>query len=167
MRRIAMSKEKFMNLVDTRQGFEYIIGYRDDEDHIMGGKGDTYWYTIKRGSSVAETLIATYRDGVWQDRRIKGKGKRKTVKEMPSGTTIKRIVKEAYLAQDEKWVTGRKPSLIEDSHPHYHYVYGFGDKGLDVSAEYGVTIAYSDINNVPAGFHLRYLYTGADVEMPS
>ena len=45
-------------------------------------------------------------------------------------------------------------------------VYGFGDKGLDVSVEYGVTIAYNDVKDADAGFHLRYLYTGSDVETP-
>lgn len=47
-----------------------------------------------------------------------------------------------------------------------HYVYGFGDKGLDVSVQYGVTIAYSDIEDADAGFHLRCLYTGDDVDLP-
>lgn len=41
-----------------------------------------------------------------------------------------------------------------------------GDKGLDVSVEYGVTIAYNDIKDADASFHLRYLYTGSDVETP-
>jgi hypothetical protein len=45
-------------------------------------------------------------------------------------------------------------------------VYGFGDKGLDVSVKYGVTIAYNDVKDADAGFHLRYLYTGSDVETP-
>ena len=85
---------------------------------------------------------------------------------MSAGSTIKRIVEKAYLMQDETWVTRRTPKPIEDAHPHYHYVYGFGDKGLDVSVQYGVTIAYSDIGDVEAGFHLRYLYTGSDVDLP-
>ena len=67
--------------------------------------------------------------------------------------------------QDQAWVQKRKPSVIQDSHPHFHYVYGFGDKALDVSEQYGVTIAYSDIKDVAAGFHLRYLWTGDDVEV--
>ena len=85
---------------------------------------------------------------------------------MPSGSTIRRIAGKAYLAQDEPWVKDRKPRLIEDAHPHYHYVYGFGDKAADVSEKYGVTIGFSDLSDVPAGFRLRFLYTGADVEIP-
>lgn len=68
--------------------------------------------------------------------------------------------------QEEKWVKGRKPRLVEDSHPHFHYVYGFGDKGVDVSRQYGVTIGFSDIKDLAAGFHLRYLYTGSEVDLP-
>ena len=71
------------------------------------------------------------------------------------------------IMQDEAWVKDRKPRLVEDSNPHYHYVYGIGDKALDISEAYGVSIAYSDIKDPAAGFHLRYLYTGEDVEKPN
>ena len=47
-----------------------------------------------------------------------------------------------------------------------YYVYGIGDKALDISEAYGVSIAYSDIKNPSAGFHLRFLYTGKEVEAP-
>jgi hypothetical protein len=85
---------------------------------------------------------------------------------MPSGSAIRRIEEQAYLLQDADWVAGREPRLIEDAHPHYHYVYGIGDRALDVSRDYGVTIAHSDLANPAAGFHLRHLYTGEDVESP-
>ena len=49
-------------------------------------------------------------------------------------------------------------------------VYGIGDKALDVSEASGVSIGYSDIKDLPAGFHLRYLYyrqrPGKDEEIP-
>ena len=86
------------------------------------------------------------------------------VEKMPAGSTILRIEERAYFMQDEEWVRDRKPRLIEDSHPHYHYVYGMGDKALDVSEAYGVSIGYSDLKDLQAGFHLRYLYTGEEVE---
>ena len=85
---------------------------------------------------------------------------------MPSGSTIELIEKEAYKYQDEEWVQSREPRLVEDNHPHYHYVYGIGDKGLDVSEQYGVTIAYSDVNDMALGFHLRDLDAGEKVELP-
>ena len=85
---------------------------------------------------------------------------------MPAGSTIKKIAEKAYWMQNETWVTRRTPKPIEDAHPHYHYEYGFGDKGLDVSVRYGVTIAYNDLKDENAAFHLRTLYTGSDVELP-
>lgn len=161
-----MENCRFTELVKKENGFEYYQAFRDEVDWILGGKGDTYWFVIMKDQSVKETYIGKCRDGVWTDRLIKGKGKKKTEKEMPAGSTIKRIEERAYFMQDEKWVTDRKPGLIEDAHPHYHYVYGIGDKALDVSEAYGVSIAYSDLKDLSAGFRLRYLYTGKDVGLP-
>ena len=155
-----------MDLVEEHQGFEFCQAFRGDVDHIIGGKENTYWYVVAKKGSAVESNIATYQNGAWTDQCIKGKGAKKKTSELAPGSTIRRIAEQAYLMQEEKWVKGRTPRLIEDSHPHFHYVYGFGDKGLDVSEQYGVTIAYSDINDVSVGFHLRYLQTGADVELP-
>ena len=163
----AMSADRFIDLVEKHNGFEFSLAYRDDADHIIGGKGDTYWYIIVKKGKVAESYIGKCQNGSWEDTYIKGTGARKKTKAMPSGSTIALIAEKAYYMQNEKWVAGKKnPRLIEDSHPHYHYVYGFGDKGLDVSEKYGVTIAYSDIKDAASGFHLSSLQTGNDVEMP-
>ncbi len=159
-----MSEERFMKLVEEYQGFEFYQAYRDDEDHILGGKGNTFWYVIMKDGKTQEAYIGTYENGAWSDRQEKGRGAKKKTKAMPAGSTIRRIAQMAYLMQSEKWVAGRTPKAIEDAHPHFHYVKGFGEIGLDVSKQYGVTIAYSNINDVPAGFHLRFLYTGEDVE---
>ena len=161
-----MENYRFLELVEKENGFEFCQAFRDEVDWIIGGKGDTYWFSVLKDQSVKETFIGTLKDGEWTDRRIKGKGKKRDVKEMPAGSTIKRIEERAYFMQDEEWVSGRKPRLIEDSHPHYHYVYGIGDKALDVSEAYGVSIAYSDLKDLEAGFHLRDLCTGEDVELP-
>ncbi|MCR4891867.1 MAG: hypothetical protein K5989_06790 [Lachnospiraceae bacterium] len=162
-----MRTEQFMKLVEKYDGFQFVPAYRDDEDHFIGGKGNNYWYFINKNGKTKELYLGIYADGQWQDRCIKGSGKKKTEKEMPPGSTIKRIAEEAYLHQDEEWVKKKKnPKVIQDSHPHYHYVLGFGDKALDVSEQYGVTIAYSDLKDLSAGFHLRYLHTGADVDVP-
>lgn len=162
----AMFEEKFIRLVEENDGFEFYQAYRNDVDHVLGGKGDTYWYVIMKKGKTSETYIGKYSGGKWEDTYIKGSGESKKEKAMPDGSTIKRIAEKAYLMQNENWVTRRTPKPIEDAHPRYHYVYGFGDKGLDVSVQYGVTIAYSDIKDADAGFHLRYLYTGSDVELP-
>ncbi len=161
-----MSAERFMKLVEENDGFEFVQAFREDEDHLLGGKGDTFWFTILRDGKVKESYIGTLKDGVWQDVYLKGRGKKRSSKEMPAGTTIGRIAEAAFLCQEEKWVKDRKGRLVADGHPHLHYVKGFGDKAVDISEKYGVTIGYSDLQDVPAGFHLRYLYTGADVEMP-
>ena len=161
-----MDNYRFLELVEKEKGFEFYQAFRDEVDWIIGGKDDTVWFAVMEDQSVKETYIGILKDGVWTDRRIKGKGKRKSVKEMPAGSTIKRVEKRAYHMQDEAWVKDRKPRLIEDSHPHYHYVYGIGDKALDVSEAYGVSIAYSDLKDPEAGYHLRYLYTGEEVEIP-
>ncbi len=161
-----MENSRFWELVEKEQGFEFCQAFREETDWVMGGRDDTCWFMILKDQSVREIYVGTLRDGVWSDRRIRGKGKRATVKEMPSGSTLKRIEERAFFMQDAEWVTGRKPRLVEDAHPHYHYTYGFGDKALDVSEACGVSIGYSDLKDPEAGFHLRFLYTGKEVESP-
>ena len=161
-----MKKSRFMALVEKEKGFEFCQAFREEVDWIMGGKDDTVWFVIMEDQSVKETYIGTLKDGEWTDRRIKGKGKKKSVKEMSPGSTIRRIEKRAYFMQGEDWVKDRKPRLIEDAHPHYHYVYGIGDKALDVSEAYGVSIAWSDLSDPAAGYHLRDLSVGDEVELP-
>ncbi len=161
-----MENYRFMELAEKEKGFEFVQAFREEIDWIIGARENTCWFVIMKHQTVKEKYIGTYKDGVWSDRLIKGKGKKKTEKEMPAGSTIKRVEERAYFMQDETWVKDRKPRLIEDGHPHYHYVYGMGDKALDVSEAYGVSIAWSDLKDVPAGYHLRYLYTGKDVKIP-
>ena len=158
--------ERFLQLIERCGGFELVHACRDDEDHIIGGKGNTVWYFIMKHGKQTEARIGTLENGTWTDSLIKGSGKKRSEKEAPSGSTLRRIAEKAFLAQGEDWVVSRKPRLIEDSHPHYHYTYGFGDKALDVSEAYGVTIRYSDIHDVAAGFHERDVFTGPDVERP-
>ena len=162
----AMFEEKFIKLVEENGGFEFYQAYRGDVDLILGGKGNTFWYVVMKKGKVRESYIGKNAGGVWEDVYVKGSGATQKTKAMPSGSTIRKIAEKAYLCQDEPWVTRRTPKPIEDAHPRYHYVYGFGDKGLDVSVEYGVTIAYNDVKDADAGFHLRYLYTGNDVDLP-
>ncbi len=157
-----MSENRFIQLVQDHDGFEFYQAFQDDVDHVFGGKGNTYWYTILKKGKVVESYIGKQEGDTWEDSYIKGS----TTKSVAPGSTIRLIEEKAYLMQDEKWVKDRKGKLIEDSHPHYHYVYGFGDKGLDVSEQYGVTIAYSDIKDPSTGFHLRFVYVGDEVELP-
>ncbi len=161
-----MDAYRFTELAEKEQGFEFCQAFRDEVDWIIGGKDGTYWFVILKDQAVKETYIATLKDGVWSDRRIKGKGRRKSIREMPAGSTIRRIEERAFFRQDAEWVRDRTPRLVADAHPHYHYTYGIGDKALDVSEAYGVSIAYSDLKDPSAGFRLRHLYTGKDVGLP-
>ena len=163
-----MSEEKFVRLVNENQGFELVQAYKDDVDLFLGGKDGTFWYVVTKKGKTKESYIAAYAGGAWKDQMIKGNGPAKSVKDIAGGTTIRKIAEKAYLAQDEEWVQRRlgKARVIEEHHPHYHYVYGFGDKAVDVSAQYGVTIGYSDLKDEAAGLHLRSLAVGEDVEMP-
>ena len=161
-----MFEERFIKLVEENGGFEFYQAFRGDVDHVLGGKDGVYWYVVMKNGKVAESYIGKNTGGVWEDVYVKGSGAGRKTKAMPSGSTIAKIAEKAYLCQNETWVTRRTPKPIEDAHPRYHYVYGFGDKGLDVSVQYGVTIAYNDLGDADAGFHLRYLYTGSDVELP-
>lgn len=161
-----MENCRFLELVEKEKGFEFYQAFRDEIDWIIGGKDNTCWFAVMQDQSVKETYIGKYQDGVWTDCKITGKGKRRKVKEMPAGSTIKRVEERAYFMQDEEWVRDRKGKLVEDGHPHYHYVYGFGDKALDVSQAYGVSIGYSDLKDLSAGYHFRYVYTGDEVEIP-
>ena len=124
--------------------------------------GMSSWMKERSRSHISEADMTEY----GKTPVSRGQEKKRKTKEMPSGSTIRRIVGKAYLMQEEPWVKDRKPRLVEDAHPHYHYVLGFGDKAVDVSAQYGVTIGFSDISDTASGFHLRYLYTGSDVKKP-
>lgn len=160
-----MFEEEFMKLVQQYQGFEIVHAYRDDIDHYLGGKNDHYWYVIMTKNKIKEAYAAFYKDGVWKDQYITGEGSKKKVKEAESGITIKKIAEEAYKAQDEKWVKDKNGTLIEDEHPRIHYVKGFGDKALDVSKQYGVSIAFNDLDDNAVAFHERYLNVGNEVEI--
>ena len=157
---------RFVKLAEENGGFEFVQAYRDEEDRFMGGKDGKFWYIIQKDGRPVDQYIGTLKDGEWKDVRIKGRGKSRKVTDMPAGTTIGLIEENAFMHQGDEWVQGRKAKLVEDSHPHLHYVYGFGDKALDVSEQYGVTIGWSDIKDVPAGFRLRDLSVGEDVELP-
>ena len=45
-----MFEERFIQLVEENGGFEFYQAYRNDVDHILGGKGNTYWYVILQQS---------------------------------------------------------------------------------------------------------------------
>jgi hypothetical protein len=86
-----------------------------------------------KNGKVTESCIGKRDGDAWEDVCIKVSGAKKKMKPLPACSTIKRIAEKAYLLQDETWVTRRTPKPIEDAHPHYHYVQGFGNKGVGVA----------------------------------
>ena len=52
-----MENYRFMELVKKENGFEFYQAFRDEIDWIMGGKDDTYWFTVMKDQSVKETYI--------------------------------------------------------------------------------------------------------------
>ena len=161
-----MDREAFMKLVNENDGFEFIIGYKDDLDYYIGGKGNKYWFQWIKGKN-SEYYIGTYENGVWTDKYYVAKNR--TIVDSSTvepETTINKIVERAYYYQDK--IGTKKPTEIDKEYDIFlHYVYGFGEKAWEVSKKYGVTVTFSDINNVDEGYHLRDFNIGADVDKPS
>ena len=79
-----MSSDRFIRLVEENGGFEFYQAYQKDVDHILGGKNNTYWYTVAKKGKAVETYIGKRNGDAWEDTYTKG-AKTKT---MPSGSTI-------------------------------------------------------------------------------
>ena len=160
-----MDKNAFMKLVNDNDGFEFVIGYRDDLDYYIGGVGNKYWFQWIKGKD-SEYYIGTYENGVWTDKHYIAKNKKiiesNTVE---PETTINKIVERAYYYQDR--IGNKKPTEIDKEYDTFlHYVFGFGEKAWEVSKKYGVTVSFSNINKVEEGYHLRDYYFGSEVDKP-
>ena len=160
-----MNEETFMNLVKDNNGFEFVIGFKNFIDHHIGGLGNKYWYYIDYDGKKAEYYIGTYEDGKWSDKFYTKKGSKLESKTIDSGTTIKMIVERAYFYNEK--VANRKAQEIE-KHGYMlnHYMIGFGEKAVETSQEYGVTVCFNDINNNDSAYELREILTGEDVDKP-
>lgn len=155
----------FLELIEKHGGFEYTIGFRDNEDHWIGGTGNTVWYLISKGRS-QECWIGERSGETWTDRHLV---KKKTLTEKPAepGTTMEMILARAYFKHAEIAASGRKPVPTEFyGHPCSHYVFSFGARAYDISDEFGITMSYSNIDEVTAGYRLRDVGTGAGVTVP-
>ena len=153
-----MNAESFMNLVKEKDGFEFVIGFKDFVDHRIGGQGNKYWYYIDYNGKKAEYYVGTYENGSWKDEFYKAKGSKLESKTIGSGTTINMIVERAYFYQDK--TVNRKPQEVE-KHGFIcnHYMFGFGDKAVE-------TVNLNDIKDNNSAYHLREILLGKDVEKP-
>lgn len=158
--------DKFLKLISENNGFEIELGFRDDIDHYIGGTGDTVWYCIQQKSKL-EFWIADNKDGIWTDKHYKKKRGVLVSEEVESGTTIAMIMEKLYLGHDYIEKDGRKPTTLESRGMMVdHYVYKFGELAYDVSCEYGVTVRYSNLQDVENGFYARKIFIGAEVKPP-
>ena len=160
-----MDKESFMNLVKENNGFEFVIGFKDFIDHRIGGKDNKYWYYIDYNGKKAEYYVGTYENGSWEDVYYKEKGNKLESKAIDSGITIDKIVERAYFYQDK--TINKKPQEVE-KHGFMcnHYMFGFGEKAVEILKDYGVTVDFNDINDNDSAYHLRDVLIGDDVEKP-
>ena len=160
-----MNAESFINLVNKNDGFEFVIGFKDYVDHRIGGKKDKYWYFIDHDGKKQEYYVGTLNNGAWADKFYIKKGGKLESKTVDNGTTIKMIVDRAYFYQDK--TAGKKPQEVE-KHGYVceHYMFGFGEKAVEIVKEYGVTVDFNDINDNDAAYRLRDILLGKDVEKP-
>ena len=158
-----MNAESFMNLVNEQNGFEFVIGFKNEE-HYIGGTGNKYWYLVDTGRK-KEYYIGTYEDGVWSDKFYVDKKDGLESSTVESGTTINKIVERAYFYQER--TVGRKPQETEmGGFKCNHYCFGFGDKAVQVVQDYGVTVGFNDIKDNDGAYRLRDISTGKQVDPP-
>lgn len=156
---------RFLELVRNNDGFEVCLGFYGDLDHYLGGTGDTVWYCVQKGKNV-DCFIGKLENGEWTDTHIVKKRTLKT-ESAESGKTISMITEKLFLGQDRIAADGRRPVQTELSgHSVSHYAFDFGETAYEISDEYGVTVSYSYVNDVNAGFRMRNLYTGENVKVP-
>ena len=160
-----MNAESFMNLVKENDGFEFVIGFKKDVDHRIGGKNNKYWYYIDKNGKNAEYYVGTYENGLWSDKFYKEKGSKLESKSVDSGTTIKMIVERAYFYQD-KTVNRKAQEVEKHGFICNHYMFGFGDIAVETVKDYGVTVDFNDIKDNDSAYHLRDIFIGDDVEKP-
>ena len=160
-----MNAETFMNLVKENDGFEFVIGFKGNVDHSIGGQGNKYWYYVDHNGKKAEYYVGTYENGSWTDKFYTAKGSKLTEKTVESGTAIKKIVERAYFYQEK--IGQRKGKELEKyGYPCLHYVFGFGERAWAVSKDYGITVDFNDINDNDSAYRLMDLSVGSDVEKP-
>lgn len=158
--------DRFIGLVGKYNGFEAVLGFRDWEDHHIGGKGNFVWYCVTNGKKI-ECYIAELNGNTWDDKFYSAKGAAVSCTDAASGITVAMIADRLFTGQSKIRADGRKGVSVEGvSEKCTRYNFNFGAVAYDVSDEYGVTIRLSDCDNAERGFSLRCINTGSDVEKP-
>lgn len=159
-------EDEFRNLVREKSGFAMVLGYIDWVDHCIGGIDDRVWYSITDGKRT-DFYLASYENGTWHDELVEDAQGKPKITKIADGTTIGMIVYRSYFGQAMIKVDGRKGMAVTDAGlPCIRYNYSFGARAYDISDEFGVTVRFSDIDHVEAGYCLRNILTGNDVKCP-
>lgn len=156
---------RFLDLVKEQGGFEICLGFRDNEDHFIGGTGDTVWYFRVKGRT-QELWLSEQKGGTRTDRYL---CKKKTLTEKPAapGTVLSMIGERLFFKQAELAGSGRKPVPVEiHGLKCSHYVFSFGARAYDILDDFGVTACYSNIDDELAGWRFRDVRTGKKITVP-
>lgn len=161
-----LNEEKFLKIISDNIGFQVTLGFRDDVDHFLGGRGSKVWYYIQK-KKTADYYVGTLTGGVWEDVHYVLKKKILTSEPAPSGTAIGLILSELSIGQEEIEKDGRKPIAVKVYElPCSHYSFAFGERAYQISDDYGITVSYSNLKDEEAGFRLRTLIVGEDIKIP-
>lgn len=161
-----MKETDFLKLIEETHGIQVTLGFRDDVDHFIGGKGSKLWYFVKK-KSTEDYYVCTRSGGSTTDVHFTRKRKILSSEPAPSGKTMELILSELAVGQEEIELSGRKPTAVKVyEHPCSHYSFSFGERAYKISDEYGFTVEYSNLNDEPAGFRLRDISTGGKVMPP-
>lgn len=156
----------FLDLIEKYNGFEFVLGFREDEDHFIGGTGNTVWYLVQN-KKMTECWTGEKTNGGWTDKHIVLKKKDKKEEPAESGKAMAMILERAYFKQAEIAASGRKPAVVPNfGYECSHYQFSFGARAYDIVNEYGITVSYSNIDDETAGYRLRDIRTGKDVSAP-
>ena len=160
------NEKALFKVMEATGGFEVTLGFRDDVDHFIGGRGSQVWYLVRKGSK-DDCFMGTWTGSGWQDVHLIRKRGGLTSEDAPSGKTLDLILRELAAGQKEVEESGRSPSKTElYGHPCSHYSFSWGERACKISDEYGITVEYSNINDESAGFRLRGIETGETVKVP-
>ena len=161
-----MKETDFLKLIEETHGIQVTLGFRDDVDHFIGGKGNKLWYFVKK-KSTEDYYVCTRSGGSTTDVHFTRKRKILSSEPAPSGKTMELILSELAVGQEEIELSGRKPTAVKVyEHPCSHYSFSFGERAYKISDEYGFTVEYFNLNDEPAGFRLRDISTGGKVMPP-
>lgn len=162
-----LNRERLLELVREKRGFEVTLGFRGDVDHFIGGTDRKLWYFVKAGAK-EDYYVCTLGGAEPTDVHFTRKKKSLTAEPAPQGKTVELILSELAVGQKEIGESGRKPVAVEVcGQPCSHYAFAFGERAYKIADDFGITVEYSNLKDEQAGFRLRRIVTGESVRAPA